>query len=95
MAVEKRKIGTRVYPPILVFIKDRCDERDSFSSRIIWDTVKEHYWWNPWGLRYKDAPFRCTPCQSETYPCGPVSEVARHYEAHEDFEESWFDPGLY
>lgn len=89
MTVEPRKIGTRTYPPELVFIKDRCDESPGFSSRIIWDSVREHYWWNPWKLKEGEAPFRCTLCQSEVFPCDVVKQVLTHYSGHEDFEPKW------
>lgn len=69
--------------PILKFIKENLD--DSFSSSMVWESVKDHDHQNGFELYL----FACTPCQSTVYPCPRVREVASYFSDREGFDESW------
>lgn len=69
--------------PILEFIRERLD--DSFSGRVIWDSIKDHHQGNKLGA----FTFMCTPCQTWSYPCDRLREIASYWEDDESFDTSW------
>lgn len=70
--------------PILEFLHRHLD-LDSFSGRMVWESVKDHHNDHSYGYYSYD----CNPCQSWTYPCDRLREVLSFFSDAEDFDESW------